>query len=117
MILELPFPPKELSQNARIHHYARARAVKAYRQECMVLARTANLKIDWAGDIHLWIDFYRPNRHHYDDDGLSGRFKAGRDGIADALGVDDNRFRQHPYLKDEVCKGGKVVVRFSQGNF
>jgi len=37
----------------------------------------------------------------------------GRDGVADALGVNDSRFRPHPYIKDEI--GGMVKLRFSKG--
>lgn len=40
-------------------------------------------------------------------------FKSGRDGIADALGIDDRRFVCHPYVKDQV--GGMVKVRITAG--
>jgi len=116
MIIELPWPPKELSQNARIHWTKRARFVKEYRSTCFLLTKILWFKIDWEGPIHLFIDFYPPDSRRYDDDGITGRFKAGRDGIADALGVDDNRFRQHPYLHlgSDAVKGGKVVVRIAK---
>lgn len=106
----LPWPPKELSPNARLHWAKKAKAVKAYRQECMVLARNAGLSVTWPGPVHLWVTFYRPDRRRYDDDGIFSRFKAGRDGLADALAIDDIRFVYHPYLHDEVRKGGEVVV-------
>jgi len=117
MIIKLPWPPKELSQNARIHWAKRAKAVKAYRQECFLITKSLWFKIDWEGPIHLFIDFFPPDRRRYDDDGISGRFKTGRDGIADALGVDDNRFRQHPHLRgpESFVKGGKVVVKITKG--
>jgi crossover junction endodeoxyribonuclease RusA len=110
MILELPFPPKELSPNARLHWTAKARAVKKYRADCYLLAKMAKIKIDWEGDIHLFVNFYPPIKRRYDLDNLAARMKAGMDGIADALGVNDVRFRQHPFLHDEVVKGGKVFV-------
>lgn len=81
-----------------------------YRQACMVLTRNAGLRICWDGDIHVFIDFYPPDRRRVDDDNLSSRFKAGRDGVADALVVDDRRFRAHPCLRDEVRAGGEVVL-------
>lgn len=40
-------------------------------------------------------------------------FKNGRDGLAQALGVDDKRFRIHPYVSDQV--GGMVKIRLSPG--
>ncbi len=67
----------------------------------------------WDGDIHLWIDFYPPDRRHRDDDNMIAAFKSGRDGLADALKVNDKRFRSHPYVRDEI--GGMVRVRFSPG--
>lgn len=65
------------------------------------------------GRLHLWIDFYPPDRRRRDDDGLLASCKAYRDGIADALGIDDRRFVSHPYLRDEVVKGGEVRVRIT----
>lgn len=116
MIIECPWPPNQLSQNARIHWAARAKAVKSYRNTCYALARIKAIKIDWDGPIHFFIDFYPPDRRRYDDDNIAGRFKAGRDGIAQALMVDDNRFVQHPYLHlgSEAVFGGKVVVRIAK---
>lgn len=51
----------------------------------------------------------RAERAHVDK--LAAAFKAGRDGLADALGIDDARFRIHPYLHTSVA--GKVVVRLT----
>ncbi len=39
-------------------------------------------------------------------------FKSGRDGLADALGVDDKLFRMHPEVSDSV--GGYVEVRLTK---
>ena len=75
-------------------------------------AKGANLP---AGRLHLWIDFYPPDRRRRDDDGLLASMKAARDGIADALGVDDSRFVSHPWIKDEVRKGGEVVIKITGG--
>lgn len=67
------------------------------------------------GRLHLWMDFYAPDRRRRDDDGLLASMKAARDGIADALAIDDARFVSHPMIRDEVCRGGKVVVRLTGG--
>ena len=109
----LPWPPGELNPNARIHHMVVARYKKMYRASCYTLAKQSGVSIDWEGDIHAWIDFYPPNRRPRDDDNLVAAFKSGRDGVAEALGVDDKRFRIHPYLKSEI--GGMVKVRFTKG--
>ena len=46
---------------------------------------------------------------------MLARFKPYRDGIADALGIDDKRFISHPLVSTEVRKGGQVVVRITGG--
>ena len=61
------------------------------------------------GRLHLWIDFYPPDRRARDDDNMIASFKSGRDGIADALGIDDKRFICHPFVSDQI--GG--MVKFS----
>lgn len=114
MNVTLPWPPKDLSPNARIHWSRRSKAAKAYRRACHVLTLEAGIRgVDWEGDIHLWIDFYPPDRRHRDDDNMVAAFKAGRDGMADAMGLDDKRFRIHPYVKDEI--GGMVKIRITPG--
>ena len=111
----LPWPPKELSPNARVHWCVKNRAVKKYRENCAWLTKAAGLRVDWDGFVHAFITFYPPDRRHRDDDNVIAAFKSGRDGVADALVVDDKRFRTHHFLSDEVVNGGAVKVRISMG--
>ena len=111
--LVLPWPPSALSPNKRLHWSTKAKAAKAYRAACYKLTKQSKMVIGWEGDIHAWIDFYPPDRRHRDDDNMIAAFKAGRDGVADAFGVDDKRFRIHPYVKSEI--GGMVKIRFTTG--
>ncbi len=113
MRVTLPWPPKDLSPNARVHWSKKSKAAKAYRAACWALCREAGLTVDWEGAIHAWIDFFPPDRRHRDDDNMIAAFKSGRDGLANALGVDDKRFRIHPYVQDQI--GGMVKVRLSPG--
>ncbi len=59
--------------------------------------------------MYFWITFCPPNRRAYDDDNLVARFKAGRDGIADGLGIDDMNFLTTVNIGDPV-PGGAVRV-------
>lgn len=117
MELVLPWPDRALHPNARSHWAAKAKATKAARTHAHLLAAACG----WGkatlpeGRLHLWWDFYPPDRRRRDDDGLLSSMKAARDGIADALRIDDNRFVSHPFVKDETRKGGVVVVRITGG--
>lgn len=108
------WPYRELSPNSRNHWAVTARAKRAYRTECWALVRQAKLApIEWDGVIYLHMTFVPPTRRRRDGDNLIASFKAGFDGIADALGVDDSRFCVFPpVISDET--GGHVVVRISQ---
>ncbi len=115
--LVLPWPSKDLSPNGRVHWARKAKAARNAREDARLLARLAcwHEVILPPGRLHLWLDFYPPTRRMPDDDNMLSRCKAYRDGIADALGIDDKRFVSHPMVKDEVRKGGQVVVRITGG--
>ena len=107
-----PWPPRELNPNGRAHWAAKARSAKAYRHACWALAKEAKL-VAPQGPIHVWLDFIPPSRRHHDVDNCVAAIKAGLDGLADALGVNDSRFVIHPALRDEI--GGMVRVRIAEG--
>ncbi len=112
--ITLPWPPKQLSPNAREHWSVKAKYAKAYRMTCFALCIEAKLqKPETAGRLHLWVDFFPPDRRGRDDDNMVAAFKAGRDGIADALGIDDKRFICHPFVSDEI--GGMVKISVTSG--
>ena len=125
--IALPWPPSKLSPNARTHWAQKAKSAKEYRRMCWSIARKAALTESWnLGDawarvdsgeaVHLFMDFYPPDRRARDDDNIISAFKSGRDGIADALGVDDARFRIHPMVRTgEVVKRGQVLVTITIG--
>lgn len=106
----LPWPPKVLSPNARVHWSAKSKGAKVYRAACFALCKAAKITAPaHEGRLHLWLEFFPPDRRHRDDDNMIASFKSGRDGIADALGIDDKRFVTHPMVMDEI--GG--MVKFS----
>lgn len=85
----LPWPKRELSPNARVHHFVKARAVKAYRTGCAWEAKAAGLHRIDADSLAVSITFHPPDARRRDRDNLIAAFKSGADGIADVLGVDD----------------------------
>ena len=65
--------------------------------------------------IRMTITFVPPDRRHRDDDNMIASLKAARDGIADALGVNDRRFRPN-YVFAEPEKPGRVEVEIIHTN-
>ena len=115
--LVLPWPSKDLSPNARVHWSLKARAARADRFNAYMVAKFCEWdRAEWTdGQLHLWITFHPPTRRMPDDDNMLARFKPSRDGIADALGIDDKRFVSHPFVSDKPVKGGSVIVRITGG--
>ena len=115
--LVLPWPDRRLSPNARTHWRSLASVKRAARHLAAALAiqsRWNHVELP-DGRLHLWMDFYPPDRRRRDDDNCFASTKAYRDGIADALGIDDSRFVSHPHLRDEVRRGGEIRVRITEG--
>lgn len=108
----LPWPSSALSPNARGHWAKRSKAAKSYRLQCYLYAKQARL-VAPAGRILLDLEFVPPNARRRDDDNLLASFKSGRDGLAEAMGIDDSRFVSQVRLSREVRAGGAVVVRLS----
>lgn len=109
--LILPWPPRELSPNSRAHWGRKSKAAKTYRTQCHLLCKQAGLVAPTSGKILLSLVFVPADRRRRDDDNCLGAFKAGRDGLADALGIDDSRFITRLEISEEVVKGGQVRVR------
>ena len=112
--ISLPWPPKELSPNARVHWTKKARSAKAYKEACFWLTKAAgwpNLPTGY--DIPLTVTFHPPDLRRRDDDNFEAAWKCGRDGVAAAWGVDDNRF-QVTRARGEPVKGGAVIVRINR---
>lgn len=111
-VLILPWPPKVLSPNARTHWATKSKAAKAYRAACFLLCLKAALPVP-PGRALLSLEFVPPDRRRRDDDNCIAAFKSGRDGVAQALGIDDSRFVTQLQISDETIKGGAVRVRIS----
>jgi len=109
----LPWPARDLHPNARVHWSKKAKSAKSYRLACFVLAKEAGLAFEGPGEVHLWITFNKPSRRRMDADNMVASIKAGIDGMADALKIDDSRFVLHPWVSTKIT--GTVVVRLSAG--
>ena len=111
MQIELPWPPKELSPNARLHWSTLAKAKKNYRHACAYAAVQQGVRRSEAKKLHLSLTFYAPTRRAYDLDNALARMKSGLDGLADVLGVDDKHWSLSIQRADTT--GAKVLVEVS----
>lgn len=114
-MIVLPWPDPRLNPNARTHWAILAKVKKQARADAFTLTTVAiPLKDKRAiaaqeGRIEIEVRFYPPDARLRDDDNAIASFKAARDGIADALGVDDRRFRPAYFFMDPA-KPGKIEV-------
>lgn len=120
MKIVLPFPDRRLSPNARLHFRvtaaikAKARKDAAYITYDAMTCGLREVRQHFAGDgpISCHVTFYPPDNRHRDDDNMIAMLKSARDGIADAIGVNDRRFKPVYYFA-EPCKPGRVEIRLS----
>lgn len=111
MILVCPWPPKECNRNfqRRKHWRSYQGVVKQYRHDCWVLALEAKAR----GKITR-IEFHPPDLRRRDDDGMISAFKPGRDGIADAVRIDDFHFRPAYVFREPDRPHGKIIVTIEE---
>ena len=109
MKITLPWPPKELSPNARVHWAVKAKAAKTYRQLCAILTRQSGAKAKGI-PLNITVSFHPPDNRPRDDDNYISAFKPGRDGVADALGIDDKHFHPTYQPRQAPIKGGAVII-------
>ncbi|MBX3583576.1 MAG: hypothetical protein KF810_16950 [Rhizobiaceae bacterium] len=104
--IDLPWPSKDLSPNARVHWAEKHRTAKKHREDAHW--RTKPHGPIEADKAIVTITAYPPTRAAFDDDNFIARCKAYLDGIADGLEVNDRAFRIQPLRRGEPIKGGNV---------
>jgi crossover junction endodeoxyribonuclease RusA len=107
--LTLPWPPAELNPNARPHYMRLAKAKKQYRTECALQAMKQGACAIEAERLMVHLVFVPPNRKSRDDQNCMAAMKAGLDGLADVLKVDDGKWTtSYELVNDRI--GGFVSV-------
>lgn len=109
--LYLPWPPKQLSPNARGNRRVRAIFTRQYRKQVAEAAWAAGFTPMCEPALRLVRVLLRPPSARWDFDNAIACFKAGQDGIADALGANDRTFRPVWDMGPPV-KGGDVICEF-----
>lgn len=119
MIIELPWPPKELAPNVTVktHWTKKGEIAKKHKNVCLWTLREAlgHAKpiLPPEGPLEVRITFYEPDRRKRDMDGLLSQNKHSLDAVAEYLGVDDYRF-ELILKRGGVVKYGKVVLEIGE---
>ena len=111
--IELGWPPRQLSQNARCHHMEQYRFKKAAKDTAFWLTRAALGHNKWfdSGEIIVRLTAHPiKGKVRPDDDNLTASLKATLDGIALGLGVNDNSFRIQAIDWADPVPNGKILV-------
>lgn len=110
----LRWPDRRLSPNSRTHWAVKAKAARAARLTAFGVTRHAmheqRVSFDGATRLAVAMEFVPPDLRRRDLDNAIAATKNDRDGIADAVGIDDSRFVTSYLLADEPKKGGEVRV-------
>lgn len=110
MRIVYPWFPAELTPNARVHWAKRARAAKNYRRAWFLLTRASRAEVHCEGKIPLTVVFNPPNRRPRDLDNCIAAIKSGMDGLADALSVNDRRFRPTYDISEDIFGTVHVLI-------
>ena len=89
-MMEVLLPVRTWSEaNARVHWAKRARRARIQRQAARTIVRAALTSMERPAESKCTIELCRIGPRQLDSDNLAGSLKAVRDGVADALGLDD----------------------------
>ena len=110
--ITLPWPSPKLTPNfKRRNHWSKYRkTAKAYRNTCFALTKEVLGRQRFATLDLIEIEFFPPDLRGRDDDGMIGQFKNGRDGVAEAIGIDDKHWRPTYHFNPPHRPDGKIVV-------
>lgn len=108
-VLTIPWVDARLSPNARKHWRVKSEAVSEARQYARITA--AVLCGDYTPkDCCLNVNIAPPDKRRRDVDNVLASLKPTIDGMADALGIDDNTITKIVIVKNPPVKGGKVEL-------
>lgn len=114
--VELPWPDDALSPNGRAHPMKKHRVFQSAKNDAYWVTRSViPTRFEHDGSrLKLTIAAYPKTSRRPDDDNTIGACKAYRDGIAQALGIDDGLFDQQPIIWRDVHKGGWITIEVGQ---
>ena len=124
--IDLPWPHRGLSPNARLNRYAKATLFKTTKTVAYVQTKKqmadqgflgkAELKPD--GLVNIQLVFTPPINRYRDEDNMLANCKAVLDGVAQAIGVNDHYFHflEQIWLKPKHPGALKLLIDCEDGN-
>ena len=116
MKIELPWPDRRLSPNARVHWRARLRPKEAAREIGFYYAIQSH-DADYepmTGDLRVAYHLHPPSKRRYDQDNVIAAMKPMIDGVCHGLAIDDIQFKETVITWGEPVKGGQVVMEIEE---
>ena len=115
LTVTLPWPDASLAPNRKNgQHWGSTHAAKSRRLvDARYLTLAAMRQQGYApppGTLPLVVTFHAPDKRRRDLDNLLAALKADFDGVAQALGVDDQLFEPLTLRRGEPVNGGRVVL-------
>ena len=117
--IELPWPDKRLSPNARVHWAKKHQASAMAHDSAKFLTYSACMEQDgWsiAEKCEARYIFGSPDKRKRDIDNCLAMMKSYQDGVCAALGIDDIRIKRTILEWGDVTPGGKVVLTLEEMN-
>lgn len=114
--IELPWPPRVLHPNSRVHWTKRANAAKAARSMGVYYTLTAGIRRndpDIPQPLKVTCIFSPPDNRRRDLDGMLSSVKNYLDGISDIIGIDDSKW-SIAIRREKPVKGGLVRIELEQ---
>lgn len=109
-IIRLPWPSSDLTPHAKGGWKKKARATKEARNQAWAAAMEKP-RVPCVPDAVIFVEYW-PKAYRGDVHNMHGRMKAYIDGIADAMGCDDSKFRvDFPPVWAGKTERGEVVFR------
>lgn len=109
IINDYPWPPKELSPNARLHWAKKDEFRADFRKYCYLIT-DFNLNLERGVNYPVKVMFFPPNKKKRDLDNCLASCKSLLDGMCSRMGIDDVNLRPITIDWGDVEKDGRVRV-------
>lgn len=104
MKLVLPYPPRELNPNARVHFHKKAPIVRKAKQDAFYVAFQHRGLFSNSDRLRAVVRVYSKTAAPYDTDNMLANCKAYYDGIFEGLGINDTLIDDNRCIRCGVDK-------------